>query len=56
MNDALTKLVILRMMLRSTYDEWRQTVWKKDLDGLWCCDGRECCCGGMTRREAFKVS
>jgi hypothetical protein len=32
---------------------WKKDVWAKDLDSHWCCDGRECCCGGITIRQVW---
>lgn len=55
MRDVITKLMILRDMLCAAYGEWKQGVWDRDLDALWCCDGKECCCcGGSTVREVFR--
>jgi hypothetical protein len=51
--DLHFKARILHHMLRSAYEEWRDTIWKRDLDGQYCCDGRECCCGGETLREMW---
>lgn len=53
MRDALFKLRILRVMLGGAYTEWRDYIANRDLDGLYCCDGRECCCGGETLREMW---
>lgn len=53
MSDLLFKLRVLKMMLRCSYDEWLADVWKRDLDGLYCCDGRECGCGGDTVRDMW---
>lgn len=54
MRDVINKLLILRDMLRAAYGEWRHGVWDRDLDARWCCDGRECACGGSTVREIFR--
>lgn len=53
MSDLIFKLRVLRYLLVSGYEEWRDSVWKCDLDSLWCCDGRECGCGGSTVREMW---
>lgn len=53
MNDLAFKLRILSHLLGAAYDEWRDTIWRKDLDSQYCCDGRECCCGGETLREMW---
>jgi hypothetical protein len=47
------KLRVLRYLLRASFDEWRDTVWRKDPDSQYCCDGRECCCGGETIEEMW---
>lgn len=51
--DAILKLRVLTALLRNTYAEWRKDVWSAELDARYCCDGRECCCGGATVREVF---
>lgn len=53
MSDIAFKLRILRVLLANAYEEWRGTIWRKDLDGQYCCDGRECCCGGETIRDMW---
>ncbi len=53
MRDTLLKFRLLWIGLRSAYEEWKSEVWKKDLDGQYCCDGRECGCYAMTRREMY---
>lgn len=53
MSDALVKLRILWLLAQEAYVGWKASVWSRDLDSLYCCDGRECCCGGMTVREAY---
>lgn len=53
MVDLIFKLRVLRYLLRNAYEEWRDTVWRKDLDSQYCCDGRECCCGGETIQEMW---
>jgi hypothetical protein len=51
MRDNLLKFRILWIGLRVAFDEWRNEVWNKDLDGYYCCNGNECGCYAMTRRE-----
>lgn len=53
MNDAITKLGILWMLIRHTFSDWRRDIWRNDLDTHYCCDGRECGCGGMTWRDVY---
>ena len=53
MSDTLLKLRVLWYMLRSTAAEWRSQAWEKDLDGHYCCNGHECGCYAMTRREMW---
>jgi hypothetical protein len=52
-SDVAKKLSILRDMLSVAFEDWRKSVWEHDLDSRACCDGRECCCGGMTLREIY---
>jgi hypothetical protein len=55
MKDLLTKLRILRQMLGSAFEEWREYIWANDLDAHYCCDGNpmECGCGGATWRDIY---
>lgn len=53
MGDLIFKLRILRFMIGGAYDEWRDSVWRRDLDSTYCCDGRECCCAAETVREMW---
>ncbi|WP_374413328.1 hypothetical protein [Novosphingobium colocasiae] len=56
MGDLIFKLRVLRMMIGHAYEEWRDSVWKCDLDSTYCCDGRECCCGAETVRELWSYA
>lgn len=51
--DLIFKLRVLRYLLRAAFEEWRDSVWRRDLDATYCCDGRECCCGAETVREMW---
>lgn len=53
MGNLLFKLRILGYLLRCGFEEWRQDVWRRDLDSSYCCDGRECGCAGSTVRELW---
>lgn len=56
MKDLLTKFRILRGLLLSAFEEWRQQIWAHDLDTPYCCPGGPmdaCGCGGMTYREVY---
>ena len=53
MDDRLFKLRILRAFLEEAFTSWRDQLWDRDLDDIYCCDGRECCCGGETIRSVF---
>lgn len=53
MSDLLFKLRVLRWMLASAYGEWRSSVWERDLDSHYCCNGHECGCGASTVRELW---
>lgn len=51
--DLLFKLRLLRIFISDATDTWRELVWNRELDSNYCCDGRECCCGGETVRQVF---
>ena len=53
MSDLIFKLRVLRYIVGNAYEEWRDSVWRRDLDSTYCCDGRECCCGAETVREMW---
>ena len=53
MADMIFKLRVLRYLLSNAYEEWRDSVWNKDLDYPYCCDGRECGCAASTVRELW---
>lgn len=53
LKDAFSKARILICMLSGTFETWRSSVLAEDLDALYCCDGRECGCGGVTNRELW---
>jgi hypothetical protein len=55
MSDVIQKFRMLTLMLTSTYHDWKSEVWQKDLDSLYCCDGRECGCDGETIREQWTM-
>lgn len=52
-SDLIFKIRVLKMMVTASYEEWRDHVWSRDLDEPFCCDGRECGCGGDTVREMW---
>lgn len=53
MGDLFFKLRVLRWMVGNAYEEWRDSVWRRDLDSSYCCDGRECGCAATTVRELW---
>lgn len=53
MNDIVFKISLLRLFFCQAIDEWRQEIFNRDLDDRYCCDGRECGCGGATVREMY---
>ena len=53
MGDTLFKLRILRAFLEEAFTSWRDQLWDKDLDGLYCCGGHECCCGGDSIKDTY---
>ena len=55
MLDALWKLrVLLRYFAPHAWRDWRDEVWRKELDAYACCAGFECGCGGATTRELWR--
>jgi hypothetical protein len=54
MSDAILKARILFDMLSDAYVGWRRTIRDADLDQYYCCNGRECCCGGATHRDLWQ--
>jgi hypothetical protein len=53
MGDLFFKLRVLRYLLSGAYEEWRTSVWQRDLDSTYCCDGRECGCAASSVREVW---
>lgn len=53
MGDLIFKLRVLRYFLTGAYEEWRASVWARDLDSTYCCDGRECGCAATSVRELW---
>lgn len=53
MSDLIDKLKILLVLLHDHYEYWRGNIWRADLDEHYCCDGRDCGCGGATIRELY---
>ena len=53
MGDFIFKLRVLRYLLSAAFDEWRDSIWNRDLDSQYCCDGRECGCAASTVRELW---
>lgn len=54
MNDVILKYKILHMMILEAISGWKETINEIGLDAYICCNGRECCCGGMTNREFWE--
>lgn len=53
MSELYLKLKMLWYIQVNAFDDWRGWVWERDPDGLYCCNGEECGCGGMTNRESW---
>ena len=53
MMQVWDKLRILRSLVHGAVQTWRKEVWPHDLDTRFCCDGRECGCGGSTFRDVY---
>jgi hypothetical protein len=55
MKDKLLKIkVLFKRYIYFGFKEWKEEVWKADLDDMACCDGHMCCCNGETNRENFE--
>lgn len=52
-NQAFRKAKILVHLLVQAFRDWKENVSRKDLDSVYCCDGRECGCGAITIGEAY---
>lgn len=50
----LFKVKVLFWLFADTYSCWYKEIWQRDLDEQYCCNGRECGCGGMTIRELYE--
>lgn len=53
MKQVFKKFICLYWFILSAYEDWRINVWKQDLDELYCCDGRDCLCGGATIEQTY---
>ena len=51
--QILMKLKILYLMLVSAYEGWVSEILHKDLNDNYCCDGRDCSCGGASIKEMW---
>lgn len=53
MRNLIDKLRILFIFLADAVNRWEHEILENDIDSPYCCDGRECGCGGTTIREAY---
>jgi hypothetical protein len=53
MINFFLKLKVLFWLIQEQFGYWQKEVLEKELDALYCCDGRNCCCGGVTNREVW---
>jgi hypothetical protein len=53
--DILKKLKAFWPYLQMAFESWKSDIWDKDLDELYCCNGKECCCGGLSVRETHNI-
>lgn len=53
MGDLIFKFRVLRYLLAGAFVEWRESVWRRDLDSSYCCDGRECGCAATSVRDLW---
>jgi hypothetical protein len=53
MSQIFRKTRILFYFLVNAVRDWRREVLPRDLDEQYCCDGRECGCGGDTVEQVF---
>lgn len=56
LKNFIFKIRALIWFLRGAGEDWRREIWDRDLDGQYCCDGRECMCGGLSVRETYSPS
>lgn len=53
MSDLIFKMRVLAYLMRGAWEEWHSSVWQKELDSTYCCDGRECGCAATSVRELW---
>lgn len=53
MSDTLLKLKILFDDLILFLSHWKENIWDQDLDSFHCCNGHECGCLAVTKREVL---
>lgn len=53
MIQLFRKLKILFGFLTGAFANWKTEVWIRDLDESYCCNGRECGCGGSSVGQVF---
>lgn len=51
--QIIEKLKILFWLICDCASSWKTEIWNKDLDERFCCDGRECGCGGATIGDMY---
>lgn len=49
--DKLFKLKLLYIFIIDSLKAWKEFIWDVELDELYCCNGRECGCQGITNRQ-----
>lgn len=54
MSDKILKLRVLIWLIKDQIIFWRKEVLVKDADGIYCCSGMDCCCGGMTNKDYWE--
>lgn len=55
MNNTLWKIKMLCLFIMGAFEDWKSNIWVRDPDQNYCCDGRECACGGYSVREVFEL-
>lgn len=54
MTDIIWKLRILPRFIFSAVHDWKESIWKRDINRYECCSGHECGCGGQTIKDMWE--
>ena len=53
MKNIIWKLSHLYTHLQDGYMNWKESIWDRDPEERYCCDGHMCACGGASVRETW---